>query len=105
MVSLKPNKTNVIGTVLLVVANFISGYVSRVIIQLFNSESSATASTGGRGAFAGNTARFGSGNFGFLTGILNIVIVALLFYIVLSFILEKFPRQKEDEKQKESKKK
>lgn len=102
---LKPNKANVIGTALLLVANWTAGFVSRLVLQVARSGSDVVA-TGGRGSFAGaGAAQFGGTQYGglnILSGATNLVILAVLFYVIVSFVAEKLVNAQEPAKKKET---
>ncbi|VVB98285.1 Uncharacterised protein [uncultured archaeon] len=93
---LKPNKANLIGTALLLVADVIGGSVSRIASSLARGAAgtamNGTAASAGRGAFAGGT-RSAAGSFGLVSGALNIVILAVLFYVVISFVVAKLGKE------------
>src|SRR5271157_78368 len=93
---LKPDKANVIGTVAFLIANYVGGFVSRLATM-------AVAGGNGAGAYGGNAtyagraagmanagARLGTG--GLISGAVNLVILAVLFYVIISFVMDKFAR-------------
>ncbi len=94
----KPTKSNVIGTVLLLVANWAGGFISRLAVPLLmGGEMSGRAA----GNFAGRTGGFagaaGTGGtqfaaFGLVSSAVSLVILALLFYIVLSVVVGVFAK-------------
>ena len=92
---LKPTKRNVIGTALLLVANWLGSYLSRLLSQLINPRNSGGSgsdfvATGGRGNFAaGGNMQFGNASNIIISQAINIIILAMLFYMVISFIAEK----------------
>jgi hypothetical protein len=88
---LKPNKANIIGTVLLVVAYWIAGFVPRLITPLFMT-TNGTDGTGmmARGAYSAGSAGMRSGSYG-VAGLAGsaaeIVVAVVLFYVILSFVI------------------
>ncbi len=91
---LKPNKANIIGTVLLLVANFMGGFISRVAVPLIIPRTDSNGSIiqgmgqGGRGSFGAGVGMYG--NSGFASSVINVVILAILFYVILSFVVDQF---------------
>ena len=108
--SLKPNKTNVVGTVLLLAANYAGGLVSRIVSGIivprgaaaatqFAGNASQYAGAAGRGAMAGaGVAQYG--NTGLASGAINLVILAVLFYVIVSFVTVMFAKPDESREQK-----
>lgn len=95
---LKPNKMNIIGTAALLVANWVGSFASRSIMRLVvagNETAGGFAGAGGRGAFAGGAGAAGAqaGNFGLISGAASIIITAILFYLVISFVAGKFGKE------------
>ncbi len=89
--ALKPNKFNVVGTVALLVVVWVSTWVSR----LFEVVSRPRAA--GFGNFSSNFSRFNSNsfpagqtfyNYRLVPGLLNYILLAVLFYLVVSLILQ-----------------
>lgn len=84
-----------IGTVLLLVANWLGSYISRLLGQLINPRTNGTSgsdfvASGGRGNFAaGGNMQFGNASNILISQAINIIILAILFYIVISFVAEK----------------
>ncbi len=84
-----------IGTVLLLVANWFGSYLSRLLSQLINPRNNGGSgsdfvATGGRGIFTlGGNMQFGNTSNILITQAINIIILAIIFYIVISFIAEK----------------
>jgi hypothetical protein len=109
---LKPNKANVGGTALLLAANWAAGFVPRLVLPLLGAAGggagSGAASQAGRAAFAGAASggvRAGAGGYGFglqglEMGAISLAATALLFYIVLSFVMAYLARDGEDAKAK-----
>ena len=124
MSALKPNKMNVICTVLLLIANVVGGMISQSAMQALLPGGSQFA---GRGSFTGQRGQFtqGSGQLnpdssqamntqsstdvtqaaGFsmlsnvlMRGAVNMVILAILFYTVVSFATEWFVKRQNSEK-------
>ena len=89
---LKPKKANVLGTLTLLVANWISDLISRSVMGLFIAEIGPPNMpvSASMGAFKGNAMRMGNNLLG---GVVNIIILALLFYITLSFVLDYFSKE------------
>jgi hypothetical protein len=99
MTFLRPTKASIAGTALLLVASFVGGFLSRVIIPLFMQRDTAGGYAGaGRGAFAGGGPMAGNGafsgggaqfgGFGLLSAAVDYVILAILFYVVVSFVID-----------------
>jgi len=94
---LKPTKTNVVGTVLLLAANLIgssvSGYLTQFIIgatDLAMTDRAGPAGFGG-GAPPMAAGRLGTsaGGFGIVGSALSLLVLAVLFYVTLSFVVTK----------------
>ncbi len=90
---LKPNKWNLIGTGALLVASylgsFISGLVSRFAMQPQGGSYAGNVSgMAGRAAGAART-----GGFGLIGGAANLVILAVLFYVVIAFVMDKSSKE------------
>jgi ABC-type multidrug transport system fused ATPase/permease subunit len=108
---LKPNKANIIGTVLLLIVNLAASTLSQSITQIFIPGMSGMVGNGGE--FAGPSgvqfnrtgrqinpdgAQFDTENMQFgdmgmttnrlLSSGINILVLALLFYVVISFVME-----------------
>ncbi len=93
---LKPDKAKVIGTVALLAANWIVGIVSRAAINpAVFSAMGVQMQNGGRGGFGGGLGGAGSGGMmpfggaGLLAGAIELVILALVFYVILSLVIGK----------------
>jgi hypothetical protein len=98
---LKPNKANVVGTLSLLVANWIAGFVPRLIMPLLMAENGmGGAAATGRGAFAAGSTVARSGGSGFTGGgvaslvgsAVGLIVTALLFYVILSFVVAKLAK-------------
>jgi large-conductance mechanosensitive channel len=102
--NLKPNKSNVVGTVLLLAASYVGGFVSRIVSGLivprgggqYAGAASQYAGTAGRGAMAGGT--FGTS--GLVSGAINFVILAILFYVIISLVPVMFAKPQESREEK-----
>lgn len=93
---LKPDKAKVIATVAFLIADYVGGFVSR-LAMLAVAGGNAAGTYGGNGTYAGRAAgmmnggaRMGSG--GLISGAVNLVILAVLFYVIVSFVMDKFAR-------------
>ena len=94
---LKPNKANVIGTVALLAANWIGGLISRyAVIPLIAGSMGGAMQGGGRGGAPGMQ----FGGFGLVAGAANIVILAILFYVIISFTLAEIAKSPESQNAK-----
>ncbi len=87
-----PNKANVIGTVLLLVANFAGGAISRLALGLLRGQAEGGALAGrfaGGGQFAGAAGAGGAGfgQTGLLGGAVTAAILAVLFYAAISLVI------------------
>ena len=88
-----PNKANVIGTVLLLVANFAGGAISRLALGLLRGQAADGAQMSGRfaggGQFAGAAGAGGAGfgQTGLLGGAVTAAILAVLFYAAISLVI------------------
>jgi hypothetical protein len=95
---LKPGKANVGGTLALLAANFIGGSVSGALMPLVFSIEGSAGGQGGRnaggygGSFAGGGGQFGG--FGLESGALNLIVLALLFYVAISLVIGFLVEQK-----------
>jgi len=107
--SLKPGKANVIGTVLLLVANYAGSFVSRLasgaliprsgnIAQFGNGSATQFAGSAGRAAYAGGESA--SGGAGLLSSAISLVVLAVLFYVVVSFVVGAFANPQESREEK-----
>ncbi len=94
---LKPNKANLAGTAALLAGNFIFGYASRFAMQLVNAGSAPdTASFAGRtaGSFAGTAGGYANsgvrmaGASGLIGGAVSTILLALVFYVIVSFVID-----------------
>lgn len=98
---LKPAKTNIVGTVLLLVANWAGGLISRPLVPLIMGGGPADMAGRAAGAFAGRGDAFsGAGStqfatYGLVSGAVNVVVLALLFYVVLSVVVGMLPKEPE----------
>jgi|GEM_PF-6139116 len=90
---LKPNKWNLIGTAALLVASYLGSFISGLVSRF------AMESAGGSGTYAGNVTGMAGrgaigatriGGLGLVGGAVNLVILAVLFYVILSFVMDKF---------------
>ncbi len=98
---LKPNKANVIGTIALLAANWLGGVVSRyAVFPLIVDAMGGTMQNGGRGGGFGAGGMMQFGNIGLAAGAANLVILAVLFYIVISFTLAEIAKSPESQKTK-----
>jgi hypothetical protein len=96
---LKPTKANLAGTAALLIANWAGGLVSRYAISpLIFQVAGGAMQGGGRGA--GGAAMMPFGGFGLAAGAANLVILAVLFYVILSFILAEIAKSPETQKAK-----
>jgi uncharacterized membrane protein len=99
--SLKPNKTNVLGTILLLAANYAGGFVSRIasgaLIQRAASGATQYAGAAGRGAMAGAG---GYGGAGLVSEAMGLVVLAVLFYAILSLVPVMFAKSQESREEK-----
>jgi uncharacterized membrane protein len=102
--SLKPNKTNVVGTILLLVANYAGAFVSRIASGLIVPRGAAGTATqfagaGTRGAMAGaGGAQYGGT--GLISGAISLVVLAVLFYIIMSVVPVTFAKSQESREEK-----
>jgi len=102
---LKPNKANVVGTVLLLAANWVAGFVPRLVMPLLSSGSQAAASAG-RGAFTAGSAGMRAGGYaggaayGLVGSAAGLLMTALLFYVILSFVIAKLAGEAKTEAEK-----
>ncbi len=102
--ALKPNKSNVVGTVLLLAASYVGGFVSRIVSGLivprsadqYAGAASQYAGAAGRGAMAGGS--FGSS--GLVSGAINLVVLAVLFYVIISLVPVMFAKSQESREEK-----
>lgn len=101
---LKPNKIKMVGTALLIAVTWIGNLISRFATQFFMqlNRGDDAAQAGTTGSFAGYG--FGpGGNLGMQSGLfsdaVDFIVMALLFYIVLCFVLEKSAENPETRKQ------
>jgi len=131
--ALKPNKMNVICTVLLLIANMIGGMISQSATQALMIGNGGQFV--GRGSFNGQNGQFtpGSGRLSpdgsqlgadaqsgtdvtqaaglsmlsnmLMRGAVNLVILAILFYVVVSFATEWFAKGQKAEKMRAGSKK
>ena len=102
----KPNKANTIGTVILLVANFIGTQISRPIMQLILSETGSGIArrgsfpsggiSGAAGQQVGSGMTGGTGITGILGSVIEIVILAILFYIGISIIMAVLTKKEEE---------
>lgn len=102
---LKPTKANVVGTIALLAANWAGGLITRyAVAPAVIGAMGGTMQNGGRGAFgAGGTAGAGMmqfGNFGLVSGALSLVILAVLFYVIVSFTIVELAKSPESQKTK-----
>ncbi|MGV8176658.1 MAG: hypothetical protein ACP5NX_02585 [Candidatus Bilamarchaeaceae archaeon] len=104
---LKPNRANIIGTALLIMANYAAGVVSGFMARFLmagSSDSGMAQSMGrefsrGAGSFTGGGGEFAVGGIqtlGLASQALNLLVLAILFYLVLSFILGKLAGKPKD---------
>lgn len=105
---LKPNKANLIGTALLLIANAAGGFISRIGLRLVaggaDTAVGAAANGGRAAAFAGAGGSAGQfGNFGLIGGAANLIILALLFYLVISFVVGRLAEQEAGKPQAQAK--
>ncbi len=97
---LMPNKANVIGTVLLLAANWAGGFVSRYAVRLV--AAGGADATGSAAGFAGRlaggaagaaggagAAQFANGGFALMSGAVTTLILAVLFYAAISIVVGK----------------
>lgn len=91
---LKPNKGNLIGTAALLVANYLGSFVSSLVSRFAMQPAGGTYAgnvTGMAGRGAAGAARLGGS--GLVGGAVNFVILAVLFYVVLAFVMDKFAKE------------
>ncbi len=97
---LKPNKANVIGTAALLAANWVIGLISRLAINpLVFSAMGVQMQYGGRGGPGGGFAGPGMGGFGgagLAAGAVELVILAAVFYVIVSLIAGKLAETAHD---------
>ena len=105
--SLKPNKVNVVGTFLLLAANYAGGFVSRIASGAlaprgsaagqFAANASQYAGAAGRGAMAGG-AQYGGA--GIVSGAMSLAVLAVLFYAIMSLVPVMFAKSQESREEK-----
>lgn len=101
---LKPNRANAIGTVLLIAANYAAGLVSGFMARFLmagSSDSGMALSAGrefsrGAASFTGGAAAGGIQALGLASQALNLLVLAVFFYLVLSLILGKLAGKPKD---------
>lgn len=108
---LKPTTTNLLGTGLLLVATWAGSIVSRLISTdiMGSTQAFPTVQAGnysGYVAGAGRAALRGSslmGTFGLASGAIEAVILAVLFYVIVSYAMSIRPKESEEKKQTKAK--
>ncbi len=106
----KPTKANLVGTVLLLAANWAGGLISRPIVQLITGGGTADMAGRAAGGFAGRAAGAYAGQggafsgtastqfaaYGLASSAVSFVVLALLFYVVLSVVFGMLPKAPEE---------
>jgi large-conductance mechanosensitive channel len=89
--SLKPNKINIGGTIALLVADWVTGFISKLIQPMLIARPEMRVENFTNPGFANFTSQGiqsgALGNYQLLSTVINYIILAILFYAIISTII------------------